>query len=396
MRDRKNTANTAMASSMKICCSPIALPANAETTRRPRRSQQARTQKFSDAFDAHQLFYDVFWHADGKRILAIGPAPYNLKPSIRDARWTALPLGTELHAKTRISLSTMTVELTNVPPETHAVQFEMGALRWTVPVQPNLGHQANDARVLFTMSKNNDLNWIRYWADWHVRLHGTDTVYLFDNGSDAYGVNDVERTLAGVEGLKSFSVISFPHKFGGTDPGVKINPYWAHFAQISSMGIVLRRLAPMARGILNCDIDELAHAPSGQSLYDVVETTREGLLILPGRWVETNKPAPDPAQAHGGFQYIHRDPKTSDSSPVKWIIDPRRKWVSNLGVHPYWHWIHGRPLFGKSFIKDAFFWHFRGINTGWKLKDRSSERYDLDDLESDPALDSARQRIDQL
>jgi hypothetical protein len=35
-------------------------------------------------------------------------------------------------------------------------------------------------------------------------------------------------------------------------------------------------------------------------------------------------------------------------------------------VHPYWHWVEGRPWFGKSMPRDAYYRHFRGINTNWK------------------------------
>jgi hypothetical protein len=40
--------------------------------------------------------------------------------------------------------------------------------------------------------------------------------------------------------------------------------------------------------------------------------------------------------------------------------------VRKLSVHPYWHWIEGRPWFGKAMPEDALYWHFRGINTNWK------------------------------
>ena len=51
------------------------------------------------------------------------------------------------------------------------------------------------------MNKNNDLAWIREWATFHQRLHGTDTVILYDNGSTAYAVDDVIETLRSVPGL---------------------------------------------------------------------------------------------------------------------------------------------------------------------------------------------------
>lgn len=38
---------------------------------------------------------------------------------------------------------------------------------------------------LFTLSRNNDLRWIRNWVRFHVREHGAEAVLLFDNSSTA-------------------------------------------------------------------------------------------------------------------------------------------------------------------------------------------------------------------
>ena len=54
------------------------------------------------------------------------------------------------------------------------------------------------------------------------------------------------------------------------------------------------------------------------------------------------------------------------SRPRKWAIDPTRSWFKNLAVHPYMHWVQGRPRFGKSTPPGVFYRHFRGINTNWK------------------------------
>ncbi len=372
--------------------SPASLPEHSELRRAPRNPGRRRPDEFYAAFDERQIFYDVFWNHSEDRILAVGPAPRNIRRSIGAARVHALPSREQLKTSLHISLSTMVAEWKGIPAGTTEIEVEIGGHTFTLKVQPNLSHQFVDRRVLFTMNKNNDLAWIEEWAHWHVKLHGTDTIFLFDNGSDRYATDDIAAVLSQIDGLRSYAVIDFPHKFGPIDPAVTFDPYWARFAQISSMSIVLRRLAASAHGLLNLDIDELANAPGGHSLYDLVRETRHGLLILPGRWVE-----PDIRQdggktgAHGQFNLVHRDRKVRESSPVKWILDPGRRWISNLKAHPYWHWVHKRPLLGKAFMPGAFFWHFKGINTGWKLKDRAASRYADFELRVDPALMAGRE-----
>lgn len=382
---------------LSIDCTGLRLPPEMGLARHTRRSTRTRPDAFIAAFDALQLVYDVFWHADGKRIVIVGPPPRNLEKHWKTAKVSALPSGRRLNLRLNKSLSTMLVETAPAPADTDRIELEFAGRTFVLPVQPNLSQKLAGARVLFSMSKNNDLNWIRYWADWHARLHGTDTVFLFDNGSDHYGTKEIEAALASVKGLRTVGVISFPHLFGAFDPAVKLNPFWAHFAQISSMSIVLRRLAGKAQGLLNCDVDELANAPDGRSLYAAVADAQAGLIILPGRWVEPNMVATTPRATgmatHEHFSLVHLNDDLRDSSPVKWILDPNRNWTASLGVHPYWHWIHKRPPFSKSFVKGAFFWHFRGINTGWKDTGRMDNRMDADKLVVDQELLQVRAKL---
>src|SRR5690606_6082989 len=108
---------------LNIECSPVRLPDTSGLARLPRHPRRPRPQAFYDAFDARQLFYDVFSHHDGRRVLAIGPSPRNLKPALEAARWTALPSGSVLTARSFSSLSTMTTELSGAPGGTTHVRL---------------------------------------------------------------------------------------------------------------------------------------------------------------------------------------------------------------------------------------------------------------------------------
>jgi hypothetical protein len=239
---------------------------------------------------------------------------------------------------------------------------------------------------LFGMNRNNDLAWIREWARFHQRLHGTDAVILYDNGSTAYAAEELAATLRAVPGLRHVAVPVWPQPFGRTDPAVRLNPYWAHFPQIASMNAVLRRYGAQAAGILNADIDELVAAPGGRSIYDILAELRHGLAVFRGRWVEAVPLGDEAAADHRGYGFAHTDPKRARSRPNKWALDPKRPWVANLRVHPYWHWIAGRPLFSKVTPEGALYWHFRGINTNWK---RAPETVARDELVLDAALAAA-------
>jgi hypothetical protein len=169
-----------------------------------------------------------------------------------------------------------------------------------------------------------------------------------------------------------------------------VNPYWSHFLQIASMSVVLRRFGAAAFGLLNCDIDELAATHSSRPIYDLLAEARRGLVTFRGQWVEPLAEG-DGNRSHRVFSKRLADPAGARSGPSKWVLDPKRDWVHNLGVHPYWHWVHGRPWFGKSMPADAFYRHFRGINTNWK--ERRTDAGAGRAVETDQALVAAFARI---
>ncbi len=366
-----------------IDASTSAAPLPAGLTRQLRAPARGRPADFLAAFDADTAFYDCFRHVDGTRVLLAGPPPIGIETAFRNARFTALPSRSALAARFHTSLSVMLTELV-VPEASTSIEVRFDTGKVELPIRPNLSPVLAGRRLLFSMNRNNDLAWIREWAAFHARTHGTDAVVLFDNGSTRYSAGDIAETLRGVAGLAQVAVPVWPQKFGRTDPAVRPDPYWAHFAQIASMSVVLRRYGALGAGLLNCDIDELCRPLPGGSIYDAAARARQGLVVFRGQWIEAM--AGEPAMGdHRDFVMRLADPKRARSRPNKWALDPRRRWVQRLGVHPYWHWIAGRPPFSKTRPAGAGYWHFRGINTNWKGP-RTAQRGDGTRFEIDPAL----------
>ncbi|HWJ89385.1 MAG TPA: hypothetical protein VNS12_15065 [Pelagibacterium sp.] len=343
--------------------SPAYLPEGGSLVRLPRAPRRKRPPEFFAAFEDRALYYDAFLYGDGDTALLVGPPPHNLRVNLEKAVYRALPSGTVLQARLFPSRSTMITALDRVPEGTDQIEVTLGE----TTVRMGLGGLAapmfSGARILFTINKNNRLDWIRTWAQWHVDRHGTDAVILFDNGSTQYGTEEIEQTLATVRGLNKIAVISLPHKFGPIDHWVMAYHFWPRFLQISACTIALRRFGMNASGLINCDIDELVWAGGG-SVYDLTAQSELGSLRMPGRWIEAAYAGDEPVD-HYGFQYRLKDLR-SRLSPPKCTLDPSRDWVQKLNVHPYLHRIHGAPAGGRRLARNAYFWHFKGINTNWK------------------------------
>jgi hypothetical protein len=334
--------------------------------RTPRRPERRRQHAFTSAFDARTLFYDCFWHADGERILLVGPPPVNLLPAFQLAKFVASPADETLRPRFFASLSVMVTELRGAPKGTSRVTVDIAGERHELAVQPSAVATLAGRKLLFSINKDNDLAWIREWASFHARMHGTDAVILFDNASTRYSTDEVAAALSEVPGIAFAGVPSWPQSFGPFDSTVRRDPFWARFLQIGSLSVVLRRYGEAAYGLLDCDIDELAGTRSGISIYELAKHSRGGLVAFTGTWIEPTRTG----ARHRDFTQRLIDSKAALSPRRKWALDPSREWVRKLSVHPYWHWIEGRALFAKSMPADALYWHFKPINTNWK-EDRS-------------------------
>jgi hypothetical protein len=342
--------------------SPAFLP-DTGPLRRPRFALRRRPQTYVDAYESHALFYDCFWHHDGRRVLLVGPPPVNLD-------YTAIAfraVDNKLASRTHVTASVCITELADVPAGTREIRVSFSGHDFVLPVQPNSCADLSGSRLIFTINKNNELSWIREWALWHARHHAADAVVLVDNASTRYDLDELRATLAAVPGIRNIALHSWPYKFGPIDPAVFNFPEWSRFLQLCSMSMVLRRYGMLSHALLDCDIDELATTRSGTTAFDVAKHSPGGLVVCRGTWVEAlPERGYPPSPSHRAYRHIQADPKKALSPQRKWALDPSRPWVQQLSVHPYWHWVEGRSRDAKSMPADLSYFHFRGINTNWK------------------------------
>ena len=101
------------AATLPVENSYAALSADSSARRRLRSPNKPRPEEVVRGYDAKTLFYDCFWHMDGKRILLVGPPPYGI--DYEGATFLARPSGTRLKARLHPSISTMITELRGAP-----------------------------------------------------------------------------------------------------------------------------------------------------------------------------------------------------------------------------------------------------------------------------------------
>lgn len=350
-----------------------------------------RPASFTDHYEGKVLFYDIFWHLDGRTALLVGPPPIDLDQRFGRMVCVALPSGRKVrwreHNSKRLRLCSI-----KPPAGTTHVQITYAGATQTVAIADNESAFFEGSNVLFTLSKNNPLEWIADWSRFHAVNQRTNAVLLVDNGSTDYGPGDIETALVSIPGIQRVAVLPAPFPYGRKDDWVRKDQAWSQFLQPAMFLVMLRRYAQTARGILNCDIDELAVPFPQGNVYDAAASSRSGTVYYRGAWVAA---LPEPGRSapyrHRDFRRLEADAGQGMSSLHKWAMAPNRRWLERLNVHPYPHFLRNRAMGTRHKPTDVFIAHFRGISTSWKY-DRQVQDAAGADLPVEPALAQALDR----
>jgi hypothetical protein len=337
---------------------------------------------FVDAYDRHTLFYDAFYDADTGFITVVGPSFKRrtvmfLKSCV--LKVDGVPVEKTIH---RISPRTGELEIqspSDSPQTLRLLHQDAPKTRAQIPIGRSNHEAFAGKNALVAISKNNKLEWIKDWLDYYVNVHGANAVVLFDNGSDAYSLEDLTNTVNSVKGIETAEVISANFMFGpkGTDR-TSVN---AKFFHLSMFHIANRRFLSKANAVLSVDIDELVTKPGSETIFEAVQNAPHGFLSIPGTWryAQTSKNETN-AIRHG--DHILKRVGTDATMGPKWCINPRGELAGR-----YWR-VHGVAGARHFYDHDYLFLHCRQISTSWDY-DRRLESEDLFESAPEAALLSA-------
>jgi hypothetical protein len=348
------------------------------TRREPTRPLEFRFDDFNNKYDFDTLFYDAFFDTSGRDVVAVGPPLLNLRPAIAAMRVTALPSGKpcrvtikdlDRHAQLRIA----------VPEGTDRLAMLSAIGDFVVTPRANRGSAFRDRRVLFTLSKNNRLDWIQDWIRYNRDIHGADAVLIYDNNSTKYSQAELAAAVAAVSGIAAAYVVTWPFKYG--PQGLDAKRFWdSDYCQNGAWEHARRCFLGQAKSVMNADIDELVVSNSGASAFAAAETSPFGIVRYRGAWmpgiVNVTRHASERAPIrHRDFDHVWLPkralrwgvlPAYTDRCPPKWTVVPSRvpdraQWCA----HNIKNWPAALPISAQFGFR-----HFREINDNWKY-DRS-------------------------
>jgi hypothetical protein len=253
--------------------------------------------------------------------------------------------------------------------------------------------------VIFTLSKDNEIAWIRDWVRFNLDIHGADAVLIYDNASSRYTTGELLEAVRSIKGIAEAAVVHWPFRYG--PQGTLARGLWdSDFCQLGAWEHARRRFLANARSVMNSDIDELVLCDDGGSIFDKAERSAFGIARYGGRWVvSTDESEARALPRHRDFDIMLRPQmqrtrfflkRDAVACFPKWTLVPRRcpdrtQWK----VHTIGGWLPARLK-----TRGAAFRHFREIGGNWKYDRKTRESFDPARHVRDDALARAFDQVD--
>ena len=339
--------------------------------------ESSRPDGYESAYDRHTLFYDAIYIKKKRSVCLLCPKLMNFRKLLQEAeiRIDDEVMGIRIRERT-VRHDEIWIHSPEPPRE---LTFSYRDFKLRIPISQPEDEIFRDRRCALLKSKNNDLQWIRDWTQYHVRVHGLNGILFFDNASDRYAIEDIENVLRSVDGLDRFLVLRTDRPYG---PLAKVGPlrHRAKFLQEGLLNIGRIRFLSTASSVLSCDLDELVAPIPGSNIFQETERTRLGYRSLDGYWLVTS---PDHV---GPVRHAHHRYRVQglDRCARKYCIVPRGplRWL-NWEVHGVAKVRFRRILKGLSRRPEIYFWHCRSLTTYWKPRRRLPLYQSEDVLELD-------------
>lgn len=353
--------------------------------------------KFGD-YDFHTVFYDIFLSDDRPEILAVGPPFVNLEQHLLPAKITIDSRDYPL--KKKIQTDRGVIYSAKIPPELHQtleacrdtiskVVFANG-MEYIFELQPALFKKPY-GKLLTTQQHNNEIRWIKDWIRYYRKAFGVEHVVLYSNNSDLYQQEINELASSKVTIVRW----NFPFGLSGRN---EAKFYKNRFSQVGQLHHCQMRFANRTNAMFNFDNDELLVCKS-KSVRKRID--KGEYLLFDSYWVPTRPNLPE------DFSYVDFSQRLTESrlaskpnlyvtkgiisgkSQFVWVSPHSANWFGPVLVKLIQKMIKGLRIImsikrsNQIPVQDAYFLHYSGISTKWKLAfGEKDERHSLDHMET--------------
>lgn len=345
--------------------SPMILSDEDQIERQPPRPIESRQDNYEQLFDYKMLFADVF--IDGEKLVAVGAPPLNLEPLLMKASFTLN--GRAIAAPEIEHRSLCAVYHFNVPAEAGDILTISGLGKdISGEVRGSECGFFSGCDVLLALQKDNDLEWIAYWALHHSLVSGVNSILLYDNGSESYTCERLLEVLSFVPGIERVMVCSSHCPFGPT--GGPDGMWDSSFGQLVHYEHARRFWLREARTVLVNDIDEIVGVGGNSSVVEKALASEKPAVGIPRLNVLNllrDDFTEEDVRAHNVYGFVR---KARPKLHGKYIAKPTQLGESaQLNVH-----LIRNTQFERVSESEMICGNFVGVSKTWRTGNFSSRR----------------------
>ncbi len=359
--------------------------------------------------DYSTIFFDVFYDASKNCLVGIGPEMLNLEQNLRpmklivDGSSVAFQLK---HIKHLTFLETESFDTQNANQIDVMFTFKSfsSSLSINADACEKFVHNADSNThhlTLTTLQKDNHIAWISDWILWHHKSYGVNRLVLYDNGSESRDAVIQMLNQLSIDINVVFVDWCFPYGLG--------RPPFIH-CQLGSLNHCRMRFSVEHGYCMNLDIDEYLFLSKGtlhHYLDRKLRTPRIGSLAIRAVSVPNVSPEENNApircwnffyrdivtgyqgeqntfSSFGRTKYIYKFSNIGYNSvhstasekntefrsryakrTVVWFALKKLVWESTKKI---FRMRYPKPRIDTTYgkIGDIFYFHFKGLNTGWR------------------------------
>jgi Glycosyltransferase family 92 len=343
--------------------------------------------KFDENFDWDNMWYDCIQLNEQQTIL-IGPPLYQAKEWMANNAGFADRNGNMLQYQffdlDRVSYCVVHTKSL----DDHIVMLSQSADPVAIEVHNNNGY-FNGHKVMVTLQRDNPIEWIEQWMDYHYRNHGIDAFLIYDNGSKEYSINEMDLRLS----RPYLKLVIVPWLYPYGPQGSDYAPWDSDYGQYCMLEHAKYRYLSSAELVLNNDIDELIVA-KGVNLEKILGQLTAGphqCLLYQGVWIE---PYDLPNR-----QSAHLKPMSNRKFKDYCCIDANNKrgighkWMLVPQANMQYQWLVHRIAGPAGITTDLYYAHHLAMNTNWSWQ-RDQFNGNIDDLKPEPWLHTAQSKVE--
>lgn len=238
----------------------------------PTRPIDLQQENFTQYFDYTTFIYDIF--RNDKKTYIISP------PSVNEAwsKFKEITLFDDKPISSYIS-NFYTNKIQKLIIEKPIEKIRIKDRTYEIP---KINGKLENKIVLYTLQKNNDIDWIIYWANWYVDHHNVTDIVIYDNNSDIYSFSELKNKLNKIKTKVYLESVDYLYGMFA----YKGSKWDADFLQYAMFEHVRYYYLNNNGILINSDIDEIV-VGNNISITDLVE--ENVLLSYHGKWVYTKE-----------------------------------------------------------------------------------------------------------